>query len=172
MSFRCGRVTMSGQLGCVEVGGSSGWKTGKKPTIFFGFGPGCPTAVFQPLLPRTLMLPNEISIVRSHTLARQPRKISAKSAHRWPSNRPCRRATRAKNGGNLPWAQERVKFNSKCTGLLLINLTSNRWVLYLKKNLVQFWISTPKDFMICPPSSKKRWGSKITRTFGHPVGQS
>ena len=50
-------------------------KNWQKPTIFFDFGPGCPTAVFQPLLPRTSTLPNEIRIVRSHTLARQPLKI-------------------------------------------------------------------------------------------------
>ena len=56
--------------------------------------------VFQPLLPHTLSNPNKIWIIHSHTLARSPPKISAKSAHRGPSNRPCRRATRAKNGEN------------------------------------------------------------------------
>merc|ERR1719188_2765508 len=45
--------------------------------------------VFQPLLPPTLTCPNEIHIVFSHTLAPLPRQISAGSAHRGPSNRPC-----------------------------------------------------------------------------------
>merc|ERR1739842_216862 len=55
---------------------------------------------FQPLLPRTLTHPNEIRIIYSHTLARSPRKISARSAHRGPSNRPQCRPTRVKNGEN------------------------------------------------------------------------
>ena len=55
---------------------------------------------FQPLLPRTLTHPNEICIVYSHTLARSPRKISARLAHRGPSNRLCRQSTRGKNGEN------------------------------------------------------------------------
>ena len=65
--------------------------------------------------------------------------------------------------------KRKAKFYSKCIGLLPINLTSYQEVVYLKKNLAQFGLSTPKDFMICPPSSEKRGVSKITRTFGHPV---
>ena len=49
--------------------------------------------VFQPLRPRTLPHPNEIQIICSHTIARLPRKISARTAHRGPSNRPQRGAT-------------------------------------------------------------------------------
>ena len=56
--------------------------------------------VFQLLCLRTLMHPNKIQIICGHTLARLPRKISAGSAHRGPSNRPRRRSTRAKNGEN------------------------------------------------------------------------
>ena len=56
--------------------------------------------VFQPLLPRTSTHPNKIHTVCSHTLARSPRKILAKLPHRGPSNRPRRRATRAKNSKN------------------------------------------------------------------------
>ena len=51
--------------------------------------------VFWPLLPCTSMCPNEICIICSHTLARLPRKISAGSAHRGPSNRPRSPSTRA-----------------------------------------------------------------------------
>ena len=43
---------------------------------------------FQPMLLRTLTHPNRISIVCSHTLARSPCKVSSRSAHRGPSNRP------------------------------------------------------------------------------------
>ena len=40
--------------------------------------------VFQPLLLRTSTHPDKICIVGSHTLARLPHKILAKSAHRQP----------------------------------------------------------------------------------------
>ena len=67
----------------------------QKSSVFVNFLP-----VFWPLLPCTSTCPNEICIIRSHTLARLPRKISARSAHSGPSNRPRRWATRAKNGEN------------------------------------------------------------------------
>ena len=56
--------------------------------------------VFQLLCSRTSTHPNEIRIVCSHTLARKPRKISARSANRGPSNRPRSPSTRAKNSEN------------------------------------------------------------------------
>ena len=49
-------------------------------------------SVFWPPPPRSSTQPNEICIIRSHTLARLPRKISAQSAHRGPSNGPRRGA--------------------------------------------------------------------------------
>ena len=44
--------------------------------------------VFQLVLLCTFMYPNQTRIVCSHTLARLPRKISARLAHRGRSNRP------------------------------------------------------------------------------------
>ena len=68
---------------------------GQKLSVFVNFLP-----VFWPLLSCTSTCPNEICIICSHTLAHLPRKISARSAHSGPSNRPRRWATRAKNGEN------------------------------------------------------------------------
>ena len=64
----------------------------QKPSIFCRF--------FQLLLPHTSMEPNEIWIINSHTLARSTPKLSAKSAHRQPSNCLWHWATKAKNGEN------------------------------------------------------------------------
>ena len=51
---------------------------------------------FWHLLPCTSKQPNKICIIHSHTLARSPRKISAKSAHQGPSNLLRQQSTRAK----------------------------------------------------------------------------
>ena len=56
--------------------------------------------VFQPLLLRTSTYPNKFNIIRSHTLAQIPCKISAGSVHRVPSNLPRCQSTRAKNSEN------------------------------------------------------------------------
>ena len=49
--------------------------------------------VFQLVLLHNLMCPNKIHIVRSHNLARLPRKISASLVDREPRNRPWHGAT-------------------------------------------------------------------------------
>merc|ERR1739840_8298 len=59
--------------------------------------------VFQLMRPRTSTYPNNICIIRSHTLARLPRKISASLAHRGPSNRPRSPSTRPGHLGT--WAK-------------------------------------------------------------------
>ena len=86
-------------LGHVEVRGRISWKTikNRRFSLFLGqvgFWRFLP--VFQPLLLRTSKYPNKISIISSHTLARLPRKISAGSAHRGPSNRLRSPSTRVK----------------------------------------------------------------------------
>ena len=60
----------------------------------------CGPIGLQLLRSRTLTQPDELRIICGHTLARLPRKISARLAHRGPSNRPRRRSTRAKKGEN------------------------------------------------------------------------
>ena len=69
--------------------------------------------VFQLLHPRTSTCPNKICIIRSHTLARLPRKISARLAHRGPSNRPRSPSTWAKNSENQFLTDTPIEKNSR-----------------------------------------------------------
>ena len=66
---------------------------------------------FQPLCPRASMCIEEIPIICCHTLARSPRKISARSVHRGLSNQPRPRSTRVKNGENRQFLGNMWNFN-------------------------------------------------------------
>ena len=56
--------------------------------------------VLRLMRPRASTWPNKNRIIPSHTLARLPRKISARSANRGPRNRPHCRSNRVKNDKN------------------------------------------------------------------------
>ena len=81
-----------------------------KPSILADLLP-----VFQPLLPNISLHPDEIQIVRSHTLAHSQHIISAKLADRGPSNRPQRLVTRAKNGKNRQFVKNFYRFFGHCS---------------------------------------------------------
>ena len=87
-------------FGHIKVCRSTSWKTVKNPWFLPNKNHRFLT-VFQLLRLRISKHPNEIQINCGHTLVHLPRKISARLAHRGPSNLPSRRSFRARYGKKI-----------------------------------------------------------------------